>query len=88
MKINENYVLQEIADEYIVVPVGEATKRIRGIIKLNKSGAFLWKKMEKKNLSQDDLVQILLTEFPADIRIVRNDVSAFIEQLSDMGCIV
>lgn len=88
MRINENYVLQEIADEYIVVPVGEAAEKICGIIKLNKAGALLWKNMEEKNLSQEDLVQILLTEFPADIEIARKDVSLFINQLSEMGCLV
>lgn len=86
MRINENYVLQEIADEYIVVPVGEAAERIRGIIKLNKTGALLWKNMEKKNLGQEDLVHILLTEYPTDIDIARKDVSLFVNQLSEMGC--
>ena len=88
MKINENYVLQEVADEYIVVPVGEAAERLRGIIKLNKSGAILWKKMEEKDLSQEELVQVLLTEFPTDIKIARKDVSLFIKQLFEMGCLV
>ena len=88
MRINENYVLQEVADECIVVPVGEASERLHGVIKLNKTGAFLWKKMEEKNLSQEDLIQALLAEFPADISVIRNDVSIFINQLSEMGCLV
>ena len=45
MKIKDNYVLQTMADEYIVVPVGEEADRVHGIIKLNETGAFLWKRM-------------------------------------------
>ena len=44
--------------------------------------------MEEKDLSQEELVQVLLTEFPTDIKIARKDVSLFIKQLFEMGCLV
>ena len=46
MKIKDNYVLQEVAKEYLVVPIAEEADRLQGIIRLNESGAFLWKYLE------------------------------------------
>ena len=88
MKINNNFVLQEVADEFIVVPVGEAADKLSGVIRLNKTGAFIWKKLEEANLEEDELVQVLSTEYPADINKIREDVESFIQQLSDWGCLL
>ena len=87
MKINENYILQEVAEEYIVVPVGEAADNLCGVIKLNKTGALIWKKMESKDVGQEELIQALSSEYPADINKIREDVTIFIQQLSKFGCL-
>ena len=63
MKMKKNFVLQEVADEYIVVPVGEEADRTRGIIKLNATGASLWKQLTEKNVSQNELVNLILNEY-------------------------
>lgn len=34
--------LREIADEFLLIPVGEAGVRIHGMISLTESGALLW----------------------------------------------
>ena len=88
MRINENFILQEVADEFIVVPVGEAADRLCGVIRLNDTGAFIWKKLEEGNLEQEDLVQELLTEYPSEINKARKDVEAFIQKLTQMGCLL
>ena len=66
MKIKDNYVLQTMADEYIVVPVGEEADRVHGIIKLNETGAFLWKRMAGEKTSSEELEGILMAEYPVD----------------------
>ena len=39
---NEEWILTEMNDEYIVVPVGENSNRFKGVIKLNESGKDIW----------------------------------------------
>lgn len=87
MKIKDNYVLQTMADEYIVVPVGEEADRVHGIIKLNETGAFLWKRMAGEKTSSEELEGILMAEYPVDGNQARKDVAVFIEQLINIGCI-
>ena len=46
MKLNENYILKTVAGSPVVVPVGDAVNDIRGMIKLNDSAEFIWRKIE------------------------------------------
>ena len=87
MRISEDYVYQEIADEVIVVPVGQAAEKNKGIIKLNPSGAFLWRIMSVKNVSKEDLVQELMKEEGIDLLTAQMDVDKYIGQLMSFGCI-
>ncbi len=38
MKLIKTIVLTEVAGDYIAVPVGEATNRFNGVVRLNKTG--------------------------------------------------
>ena len=38
MKINENFVLRQLADTHVVLPLGEASVSFNGILTLNGSG--------------------------------------------------
>lgn len=87
MKANKNFVLQTIADDYIVVPVGEAAARLQGIIKLNATGAFLWNLLSEKECSEPELIEALKAEFNVEKGAAQADVSKFIRQLSGMGCL-
>lgn len=87
MRINENFVFQEIAGDYIVVPVGEATRKISGILKLNSTSAFLWKELSNHEQSRSDLVIALVNEFSIDTKRAVQDVDVFIEKLKKIGCL-
>ena len=80
MKIKNGYMLREIGGESIVVPVGSRTVDLRGIIKLNDTAAFLWKKLEKV-CNRQELIDALLQEFEVDEHTASHDVDKFIENL-------
>ena len=86
MKINENYVLQEVADENIIIPVGEAADKLHGIIKLNITGAYLWKLLSQDDLSTEELTEKMITEFSIDEGTAKEDISMFVKRLSEYGC--
>lgn len=86
MKINENYVLQEVVDENIIIPVGEAADKLHGIIKLNTTGAYLWKLLSQDDLSTEELTEKMITEFSVDEGTAKEDISMFVKQLSEYGC--
>lgn len=87
MKIKEEFVLQEVADEYIVVPVADEAERLHGIIKLNETGAFIWKCISQKDMSYDEIEKELVSEYSVSLDKAASDLKAFIEQIRGMGCL-
>ena len=87
MKIKDCFVLQQIHDEYLVVPIGEEMDRLNGVIKLSETGAFLWELLSKGVGSEDDLISAVMAEYEIARRQVQDDVKAFMDQLSAMGCL-
>lgn len=86
MKIKDNYYLQAVADEFVVVPIAEEADRLHGVIKLNEVGAFLWRRLEQ-SASTDDLTSLLMQEYGIDAETARRDVISFLNKLESIGCI-
>ncbi len=82
MKIKSGLVLREVADNFIVVAVGDRVKEFNGLINLNSTGAFLWKQLEK-GADADELVKCLLDEYEIDCETARRDVLAFISKIKE-----
>lgn len=80
MKINEGFMLREVAGNYVVVPVGKASEKFKGVINLNEVGAFLWKKVEQ-GLSEEEIVEALLSEYDVEKEQAKKDVENFINKL-------
>ena len=87
MKINSNFVLRSIADNWIALPVGEAVVDFRGMLTLNESGVILWRKLEG-GATREELVDTLLSEYDVSRDMAESDVDAFIKRLTDAGCIM
>ena len=80
MKIKQGFILREVAGNYIVVAVGSAVKEFNGVINLNETGAYLWKKLQD-GADEEGLVKALLEEYEVEEELARKDVKAFVEKL-------
>ena len=81
MKIKNGFVAKEIAGQYVVVALGQASKIFNGIVKLNESGKFIWD-MLVKGAEKDDIVKALLEEYEGvDEATATADVDRFIGEL-------
>lgn len=86
MKIKSGYIMRELADNYVVVPTGQATVDFNGMITLNETGAFLWEQLaEEKNL--EELVENFTKEYDVDEATARKDIMEFVEKLKDADLI-
>ncbi len=80
MKLNENFILKNIAGTAVVVPVGEAVKDIKGMITLNGPAEIIWKGLQNgQNI--DSIIAEIKTEYDASEDVIRNDVDAFLNKL-------
>ena len=84
MKINENFLLREVAGRAVVVPVGDAADRFSGMIKLNETAAFIWHTLET-DCEIADVVDALCKEYGVDKETAERDVLALIGTLRKAG---
>ena len=86
MKINENFVLRQVADTWVVLPLGAAIVELNGMLSLNDSGALLWKTLEQ-GADQIALVKALTSEYTVEPSVAQKDVAEFLEKISKIGCL-
>ena len=80
MKIEKEYILREIAGDYIIVPVGKAALEVNGMITVNETGAFLWKQLTK-DTTKEELVHAMLEEYEVSEDEARIDIEEFLHLL-------
>ena len=81
MTIKKGFVAKEIAGQYVVVALGEASKIFNGIIKLNESAKFIWDQLAEGK-EKDDVVEALLNEYDGvDKETAARDFDNFVNTL-------
>ena len=86
MLINKDFTIQKVGASYLAVPVGETSKQFHGMIRLNETGAFLWKLMAEKDCTEAELVEALLAEYDVAREIAERDVHTVVELLGENRC--
>ncbi len=81
MKIRPGFLLHSFGDENVVVAVEERTADFSGMIRLNSTGAFLWRLMEKECTVQS-LAEALIKEYGITEEPAEKAVASFIDQFS------
>lgn len=84
MKLNENYILKNIAGSPVVVPVGDAVNNINGMITLNGPAEDIWKALQAGE-NFDGILTVLKNEYDAPEELLRNDLTAFLDKLKKYG---
>ncbi len=78
--------LRNIADNWIVVPIGERVVDFNGLITLSDTGAFLWK-MLLDSSDNKALIAGLLSEYEIDETTAIIDVEEFIYSLQERNLV-
>lgn len=86
MKINNNFILKEIAGSFMVIPVGNELIDLNAMITLNESGAFLWNLL-LEDKTEYELVTAMLKEYDIDINTATSDIREFVDNLRKIGAL-
>ena len=84
MKVEKEFVLREIAGDYIVIPTGKTVLEFNGLISLNEVGVSIWK-MLQRDVTLDDLVRGILDEYDVEESVAREDIQEFLDKLEAGG---
>ena len=84
--LKKDFALRQIADMWVVLPLGAQAVDFSAMLTLNESGAMLWKAMES-GADRNGLVAALLAEYEVTETEAAADVDAFLEKLAQAGCL-
>lgn len=82
MKVSADLILREVAGENVLIPSGELASQIYGILSLNESGVFLYKKLQK-DCTKEELIDALLEEYEIDRETAAKDLERFLKKMEE-----
>ena len=84
MKIQKEFVLREIAGDYVIIPTGKTALTFNGLITVNEVGAELWK-MLQSDVTFEDLTKGILEVYDVDEKTAKEDIREFLDTLKKGG---
>lgn len=86
MRKNDNFILNEIADKYVLIPVGNKALDFNGIVTMNQTAKFLWEHSNTE-FTTEELVQCLADEYEISGDMASEAVAVYINKMKEVGCI-
>lgn len=81
-----NFILRELADEYVLVPCKETTECVNKVITLSETAAFIYKHLEEAATAQE-MAQMVGKQYQIGAADVQEDVDAVLKAFRDNGLI-
>lgn len=86
MRLKEDFVLRQVVENWVVLPLGTENVDFNGMLTLNESGALLWRALEQGG-QREDLARALTGEYNVGWDEALADVDAFLEKIKGFGCL-
>lgn len=88
MKLKYEFILSEVADKFVAVPIGDDAEKFDGLLKTNDIGAYILN-MLKNDVTEEDIVISMAKDYPDDTEEeIREVVSDFIATLKESDLLV
>jgi hypothetical protein len=87
MKTKSGFNLRQICGENVIIAEGEENIDFSNIISMNESSAYLWKNIQDKDFSEDELVKLLTEEYDVDDITAKSDVNSLVKSWLNAGII-
>ena len=85
IRLNKGFVLRKIGPQYMAVPFGEMTNRVKGMVTLTESGYLLWKALEEGTDTVEGMAKVLTDTYEVDEATALADSKEFLDYLVHMG---
>lgn len=87
MRIIEGYVLRTICNEHLVVGEGIPQIDLNSIVSLNATAAFLWKQVEGKDFTVEELTKLLVDNYDVNEDRAASDAAAIAAKWIEVGVV-
>lgn len=83
MRMKKGFILKNVANKWIVVPIGEEAVHFNGLLTLNESGRILFEQLQENDVTTEMLVKTLMDYYDVDKMTARMDVEVFMDKLRE-----
>lgn len=84
MRVEKEFVLREIAGDYIIIPTGKTVLEFNGLVTVNEVGVSLWKMLQQE-VTFEELVAGILEEYDVEEDVAREDIREFLDKIIESG---
>lgn len=86
MKVSNEFIMRDIAGEFILVPVGAAASKFNGLITMNEVGKYIFEQLATEH-TLPQLVEKITAEYDVDADTALADAQEFLQQLRQIGAL-
>lgn len=87
MRLRKGLVLRHIGKDNIIIDPNKGAVDMTRVYTLNEVAAWLWKQMEAKDFTAEELQELLMQNYEVERERAGKDVEALINQLKEQGLI-
>lgn len=84
MKRKNDFIMQDVGGENLLVPLGAQVMDLNGLITLNDTATCVWKLLAVER-SLDELTAAVAERFDVDPETACADVQTFVDEIAKMG---
>ena len=84
MKLSGTFVVRQVVDEILAIPIGDTALRVSGMILLNEVSRVIWSCLEQGAQPQD-MVTAVTETFDVSPEEAARDSEAFLSKLRDLN---
>lgn len=84
MKVDNKFILREIAGDYIIIPTGKTVLEFNGLLTVNEVGASIWNMLQSE-VTFEGILEGILSEYDVEESVAREDIQEFLDILIEGG---
>lgn len=87
MKIKEGFEIVDLCGDHVIVATGLRNIDFSKVISLNESATVMWKAIEGKDFTVEDMAKALTQEYEVDLATALNDAGKILQEWKEIGLI-
>lgn len=87
MRVSNDFIMREIAGEFLLVPTGAAAAKFNGLITMNEVGKFIFQTLSEEHTARE-VAEQMTKEYDVDTETALADTEEFLQQLRQIGALV
>jgi len=87
MTLNPDFIIQDLGDDKLLIPVGKAAESFHGLIRLNETAAFIVSQLGQET-TPAAIADAMLAEYEVDRPTAEANIAQILDQLRSVGALV